>query len=62
MPLDPVGHVRAAHAFARPYRERCPQHDPTRLVAVDEAHSYTPRKMLRRVLDHALDYLNEIDQ
>jgi uncharacterized damage-inducible protein DinB len=25
-------------------------------------YTYTPRKMLRRVLDHALDHLNQIDQ
>jgi hypothetical protein len=27
-----------------------------------EAYTYTPRKPLRRVLDHALDHLNQIDQ
>jgi hypothetical protein len=27
-----------------------------------ERYSYTPRKTLRRVLDHALDHLNQIDQ
>jgi hypothetical protein len=26
------------------------------------SYSYTPRKILRRVLDHALDHLNQIDQ
>src|SRR4029079_9517806 len=26
------------------------------------AYTYTPRKSLRRVLDHALDHLNQIDQ
>jgi hypothetical protein len=30
-------------------------------TAVDR-YSYTPRKPLRRVLDHALDHLNQIDQ
>ena len=25
-------------------------------------YTYTPRKTLRRVLDHALDHLNQIDQ
>jgi hypothetical protein len=25
-------------------------------------YTYTPRKILRRVLDHALDHLNQIDQ
>lgn len=27
-----------------------------------ETYSYTPRKPLRRVLDHALDHLNQVDQ
>jgi hypothetical protein len=27
-----------------------------------ESYTYTPRKVLRRVLDHALDHLNQIDQ
>ncbi len=62
MPLDPSEHVRAAHAFARPYLERFPQQDPMRMVVADETHNYTPRKILRRVLDHALDHLNQIEQ
>ncbi len=62
MPLDPIEHVIAAHAYARPYLERLPQHDPTHLIVADEEHSYTPRKILRRVLDHALDHLNQIEQ
>ena len=37
---------------------------PAPLGATAGAHrySYTPRKALRRVLDHALDHLNQIDQ
>ena len=31
------------------------------LVAAD-GYTYSPRKALRRVLDHALDHLNQIDQ
>lgn len=62
MPLDPSEHVIAAHAYARPYLERLYQHDPTHLIVADEEHSYTPRKILRRILDHALDHLNQIDQ
>ncbi|HLW02980.1 MAG TPA: DinB family protein [Ktedonobacterales bacterium] len=62
MPLDPKEHVLAAHAFARPYLERLAQHDPARLVVADETHTYTPRKILRRILDHALDHLNQIEQ
>lgn len=31
-------------------------------VPRDARYTYTPRKVLRRVLDHALDHLNQIDQ
>src|SRR5213594_4332363 len=40
--------------------------DPSRRTRIDytvvESYTYTPRKPLRRVLDHALDHLNQIDQ
>jgi len=40
--------------------------DPARRMPIDytavEPYTYTPRKPLRRVLDHALDHLNQIDQ
>jgi len=40
--------------------------DPTKRRPIDytsvESYTYTPRKPLRRVLDHALDHLNQIDQ
>lgn len=35
---------------------------PLSAAAGAESYSYTPRKTLRRVLDHALDHLNQIDQ
>jgi DinB superfamily len=53
--------MSAAHTFARPYLERLAQHDSTRLVLIGE-YGYTPRKILRRILDHALDHLNQIQQ
>lgn len=63
MPIDPVAHLRAAHAQARPSLLRLARHDPTQSVVVNqEGYSYTPRKVLRRVLDHALDHLHQIDQ
>ncbi len=62
MPDAPAAQLRAAHTLSRSHLERLPQHDPARLVVVDEAHSYTARKILRRVLDHALDHLNQIEQ
>jgi len=40
--------------------------DPARHTRVDytvvESYTYTPRKPLRRVLDHTLDHLNQIEQ
>jgi hypothetical protein len=40
--------------------------DPRQRVPIDytavESYTYTPRKPLRRVLDHALDHLNQIEQ
>lgn len=62
MPLAPDQHTLAAHAYAHRYLERLTLHDPARLVVADDAHSYTPRKILRRILDHALDHLNQLEQ
>jgi hypothetical protein len=66
MPLDPVAHLRAGCARTRPYLERLSGHDPARIVSVGERDGYvyrlTPRKVLRRVLDHALDHFNQLEQ
>lgn len=63
MPVDPAAHVAAAHVWARPYLEQLPRHDPAVTVAIGDAgHAFTPRKVLRRILDHALDHLDQIDQ
>jgi hypothetical protein len=62
LPENPREQFLAVYAFTRPYLERLTQHDPAHLVVADETHSYTPRTILRRVLDHALDHLNQIDQ
>lgn len=62
MPLDPAEHVLAAHRHARPYLERLDELDASVEVVADATHRYTPRKILRRVLDHALDHLNQIEQ
>ncbi len=62
-PRDPIAHLRAAHAEARRHLARLEQHDPAVEVrAAMTGNAYTPRKVLRRVLDHALDHLNQIDQ
>lgn len=67
LPRDPAEHLTAAHAWTRPYLERLPDHDPSVEVFIkdldgDDGRSYTPRKPLRRVFDHALDHLNQIEQ
>ncbi|HZR42484.1 MAG TPA: DinB family protein [Ktedonobacteraceae bacterium] len=62
MPIEPGEHVHAAHTYAHRYLEHLTRHDPKNIVVADETHSYTPRKILRRVLDHALDHQNQIEQ
>ena len=60
---DPAAHLQAAHQKARPYLERLTTFDPALEVVVNENnYSYTPRKILRRVLDHNIDHLNHIEQ
>ena len=62
-PRDPVQHLQAAHAEARGHLVRLTDHDPAIEVrAALGSWTYTPRKALRRVLDHVLDHLNQIDQ
>jgi hypothetical protein len=66
MPADPVLHLRAGYAKTRHYLEHLTRHDPARIVHISERDGYiypfTPRKILRRVLEHALDHFNQIDQ
>ncbi|WP_160145801.1 DinB family protein [Dictyobacter aurantiacus] len=62
MPENVAGHIRAAHAYTQVRLQRLPQYDPVREVFADDEHSYTPRKVLRRILDHALDHLNQLEQ
>jgi hypothetical protein len=65
-PADPVAHVRAGYAFMRPYLTRLADHDPSRPARIgnEDGYVYTfrPRTVLRRVLDHALDHLNQLEQ
>src|SRR5712692_3165097 len=62
-PRDPVQHLQAAHAEARGHLVRLTDHDPAIEVrAALGSWTYTPRKALRRVLDHVLAHLNQIDQ
>jgi hypothetical protein len=66
VPADPVEHTRSGYAFIRPHLERITSHQSTEAVSITSEDGYTytfrPRTMLRRVLDHALDHLNQIDQ
>jgi hypothetical protein len=66
MPIDPVAHLRVGYAKTRPYLEHLIRHDPARVVPVGARDGYvypmTPRKILRRVLDHTLDHFDQIDQ
>jgi len=66
MPVDPIGHLHAGLARTRPYLEHLTQHDPQRAFAITERDGYvytlTPRKILRRVLDHTLDHHNQLQQ
>ena len=60
---NPMAHLQAAHEQARPYLEGLCSIDPTIEVVINERnYSYTPRKILRRVLDHNIDHLNQIEQ
>jgi hypothetical protein len=62
LPGEPGAQILAAHAAAHPHLERLTQYAPARRVMADARHSYTPRTILRRVLDHALDHLNQLEQ
>jgi hypothetical protein len=66
MPIDPLQHLRVGYVKTRPYLERLRQHDPSQTSSISERDGYvypmTPRKILRRVLDHTLDHMNQIDQ
>ncbi|HEX6078579.1 MAG TPA: DinB family protein [Methylomirabilota bacterium] len=55
-----AGSVMTADVFHRLTRR--PGADTAPAAADSARYTYTPRKVLRRVLDHALDHLNQIDQ
>jgi len=66
MPTDPLQHLQRGFAKTRPYLERLVRHDPARTRNISERDGYvysmTPRKILRRVLDHTLDHMNQVEQ
>jgi len=58
-----VASVMTADLFRRlTRRPAAPGSDRTTPPPDPARYTYTPRKVLRRVLDHALDHLNQIDQ
>lgn len=62
-PKDPAAHLTQSHEQARPYLVRLTKYPAHVDVIINEnGYSYTPRKILRRVLDHAIDHLNQIEQ
>ena len=66
VPTDPVAHLDAGYARTRPYLEHLTRHEPSRIVSISARDGFiypmTPRKILRRVLDHALDHFNQLEQ
>ncbi len=66
MPIDPIAHLRIGLVKTRPYLERLTRHHPGRPFSITERDGYvyplTPRKILRRVLDHTLDHHNQLQQ
>lgn len=66
MPVDPVAHLRVGRAKTRPYLEHLTRYDPREALPITERDGYvypmTPRKILRRVLDHTLDHHNQLKQ
>jgi len=59
---DPAHEVRSFMTNELYTRFTEAQPAPLTAGASVEGYTYTPRKVLRRVLDHALDHLNQIDQ
>lgn len=62
VPADPVLHIRTAHAQARNYLGSLADAELPNAVPTAMGYTMTPRKALRRVLDHLLDHLNQIEQ
>ncbi len=63
MPINPVEHLHAAHAQASTHLQRLATHAPDVMVpAGNNGFVYTPRKVLRRVLDHLIDHSNQVEQ
>ncbi len=62
VPADPVAHVREAHTQARAYLARFASANIAEHVRTGNGYTMTPRKALRRVLDHALDHLDQVEQ
>lgn len=63
---DPVARLATRYVITRAALERLPNLDPARRVAIANSEGYTytltPRTVLRRILDHTLDHLNQVEQ
>jgi len=55
-------HIRSRHALARPFLTGLSAYPPTPIVVSDEGRTYTPRKVLRRVIDHLIDHWSQVEQ
>ena len=62
VPRDPVKHVRDVHAHAKRALQLAFDANPVAKVRSGSGFEFTLRKSLRRVHDHALDHLNQIEQ
>lgn len=66
MPTDPVAHLEVGYARTRVYLEHLGRHAGSRIVSIGARDGFvypmTPRKILRRVTDHALDHFNQLEQ
>jgi len=62
VPVDPIKHLIEAHKQARSYLEQFINQSSVTFVKSGLGYEFTPRKTLRRILDHALDHLNQIEQ
>jgi len=64
LPLSsiPGEHFQHCHDIALPYLERLTHFGTAQVVIDEDGRTFTPRKILRRVLDHMIDHLNQIEQ
>jgi hypothetical protein len=62
VPINVAAHIQEAHDSVRPILGRFSATGQERPVLSGMGYLLTPRKVLRRIVDHALDHANQIDQ